>query len=223
MASNSLISGVKVFIVDDHEIVRCGLSQFLNSHDNIEVCGEAGDANSAIAAINSAVPDIVIVDINLGGISGIDLIKAIVARYKKIKILALSMHGESEIVKRAIHAGARGYVLKSEPADQIIDAIGSIQRGKIYISEIIKDKIFDVFAHNTSDIDDDSVKQLTDREYEIFELLGKGFNRSEIAKKLNLTTSTIGTYRNRMKVKLNVTTSTELIKKAVEWVLKEKE
>ncbi len=212
----------RIFIVDDHEIVRRGLLQFLNSREEFEVCGEAADANRAISGLNKCSCDIAIVDINLEGISGIDLIKAIRERYKNILILALSMYSGSENVERALKAGAMGYVLKSEPADQIIDGMRSILEGKTYISPQLKDNLLNKMIKNTEE-EDISLNLLTNREFEIFRLIGEGSNRMEISRKLNLNTSTIGTYRDRIKSKLNISSPAELTRQAVEWVVKNQE
>ncbi|MCP4136746.1 MAG: response regulator transcription factor [bacterium] len=218
---SSIISQqTKIFIVDDHQIVRCGLTQFLNSQKNLEVCGEAADANTAIAMLNTCSPDIAIVDINLEGINGIELIKAIDSRYKNIHILVLSMHGESANIELAMKAGARGYVLKSEPVDQIIDAINRILKGETYISDCLKDKLLNKIILHPAEEKENFPALLTSREFEIFKLIGEGHSRSEIAHRLNLNSSTIGTYRDRIKSKLNITSSSELVKFAVEWVLK---
>lgn len=210
----------RVFIVDDHEIVRLGLVQFIDSHDCLSVCGQAGDANAAIAAINECKPDVAIVDISLEGVSGIDLIKAIRGRYHHVAIVALSMHGEKEIVRRALQAGARGYVLKSEPIDQVVDAIEKVIDGGSYISEPLRESILDIVTKEEND-SGRLLSQLTDREIDIFRLIGEGLNRREIALKMGISTSTIGTYRDRIKTKLNMKSPGELMRFAVKWTTRE--
>ncbi len=200
----------KIFIVDDHPIVRSGLAQFIESYDDLMVCGEAEDANTAIANINLCNPDIVIADINLKGVSGIELIKAIRNRYSHINVIVLSMHEENEYIERAIQAGAMGYVLKSDNEKLVIDAIETIKKGKTFLSNTLKDKMLDRMLWHTSDDDPMSLNSLTNRELEIFELIGKGLNTRQIASQLNLTISTIGTYRERIKSKLNITSPNEL-------------
>lgn len=212
---------IKIFIVDDHEIVRCGLTQYLNSQKNLVVCGEADNANTAISLLNSCMPQIAIIDINLGDINGIELIKAISKRYNKVKMLVHSMHHEKENIRRALQAGANGYILKSEPAEQIIKAIESIIDGGTYLSISIKNNIFDILIDPGKNKNTPS--ELTDREFEIFKLIGMGCNRKEIAGKQNLTPSTIGTYRDRIKSKLKVNNSNELVKYAVEWFIDNKD
>ena len=161
---------IKIFIVDDHEIVRCGLTQYLNSQKGLVVCGEADNANTAISLLNSCMPQIAIIDINLGDINGIELIKAIRKRYNKIKMLVHSMHHERENIRRALQAGANGYILKSEPAEQIIKAIESILDGGTYLSKSIKDNIFDLLIDPEKNKNTPS--ELTDREFEIFKFIG---------------------------------------------------
>ncbi|OHD64655.1 MAG: hypothetical protein A2176_10120 [Spirochaetes bacterium RBG_13_51_14] len=212
---------IRVFIVDDHEVVRLGLIQFLDSHDHLHICGQAGDANTAIALINDCSPDIAVVDISLEGVSGIELIKAIRARYRSVYILALSMHAEKEVVRRALQAGAGGYVLKSEPVDQVVEAIEKITAGKSYISESLSDSLLDIVAGKEEEGTEGLMTDLTDRELDIFKLIGQGLDRREIARRLNISTSTIGTYRDRIKTKLNMKSSGELVRFAVRWVSRE--
>ena len=212
-------SRIRIFIVDDHEVVRLGLIQYLNSHDHLVVCGQAGDANSAIASINDCNPDVAVVDISLEGVSGIELIKAIKGRYRHVHILALSMHAEKEIVRRALQAGASGYVLKSEPVDQLVEAITRSMEGKTYISEPLQESLLDIMVGKEEA--EDLMADLTDRELDIFRLIGQGCDRREIARRLGISTSTIGTYRDRIKTKLNMKSSGELIKFAVQWTGRE--
>lgn len=206
---------IRIFIVDDHEVVRLGLIQFLNSHAHLHVCGQAGDANTAIASINDCGPDVAVVDISLEGVSGIELIKAIKARYRQVTVLALSMHAEKEVVRRALQAGAIGYVLKSEPVDQLVEAIDKAMEGKSYISEPLRESLLDIMVGKEGP--ESLMSDLTDRELEIFTLIGQGCDRREIARRLGISTSTIGTYRDRIKTKLNMKSSGELIKFAVQW------
>ena len=210
----------RIFIVDDHQIVRRGLTHFLNSREDLMVCGEAPDANTAIAAINSSSPDILIVDISLGGISGIDLIKSVLSRYTGISILVLTMHDEVEFVERAMKAGARGYVLKSEREEQILEAIRAIGEGGRYLSDSLKDRLLDRILWDEKIHREDPLEYLTDREFEIFRLFGKGLNTRQVSESLGLGISTIGTYRDRIKKKLNLKTTAELMRFAVRHSLK---
>lgn len=209
---------IRIYLVDDHEIVRRGLVQFINGHDNLEVCGESSNANTAIARINEAKPDVAIIDLSLEGTSGIDLIKAVKSRHPHTRILTLTMHSESEYIKRALNSGSEGYVLKSEPAEQIIEAIDYLMSGKTYMSACLREKILDVMTQ-PKDSPENLIGELTDREFEILKLIGKGCDRSEISRELNIRASTIGTYRDRLKHKLNLASSGELMKFAVEWII----
>ncbi|MDR3237864.1 MAG: response regulator transcription factor [Spirochaetia bacterium] len=212
---------IKIYIVDDHPVVRRGLGQFINSRDGFCICGEAGDAESAIADINDKNPDIVLVDINLKGTSGIDLIKAIRSRYSGVNVLVLSMHEENEYIERAMRAGAKGYILKNDSEELVFEAIASVIKNRIFLSDGIKDKVLEsMFRKNGGR--EQTVALLTDREFEIFQLIGGGANTREIASALNLSASTIGTYRERIKTKLSILTPNELVKFAVQWVMNEK-
>ncbi len=210
---------IRVFIVDDHPVVRRGLAQFINSREGMEVCGDDADASTSISSINRTSPDVVIVDIRLKNTNGIDLIKAITTRYRKIKTLVLSMHDENEYVERALRAGASGYVLKTDPEDLIIEAINSALAGEIYLSSSLRDKMIESMIWHSSNIDDVNMTSLSDREREIFFLIGRGLNTRQIAQRLYLSTSTVGTYRERIKSKLHITTPGELVRYAVKQTL----
>ncbi len=212
-------SKLKVFIVDDHEIVRHGLIQFINSSESFVVCGDAADASHAVSTINDLKPDIAIIDLSLEGTGGLELIKAVRQRYGKVKILVHSMHTEIEIVKKAMKAGAMGYVPKSEPVDRLLEALNEIKENRKYLSGMLKNRLFDEVLFDKSDREE-VLEKLSERELEIFKMIGRGLNRSEISNLLNLNSSTIGTYRERIKEKLGLGSSGELVKFAVEWTLK---
>ena len=214
---------IRIYIVDDHPVVRRGLRQFINSRDGYSACGEAGDIDSAIAGIDEERPDIVLADISLRGDNGIDLIKQIGLRYSNINVLVLSMHEESEYIERAMKAGAKGYILKNDNEELVFEAISNVMNNKIYLSESIKDKVLESMLRRKAGSYRELVALLTDREFLIFEMIGKGNNTREIAAALNLSASTVGTYRERIKTKLNILTPNELVKFAVQWVMNEKE
>ena len=204
----------KIFIVDDHPMVRTGLTLFLNTFHDFQVCGQAEDANSAIASINECQPDIAIIDIGLKGINGIDLIRAIRSRYSRIEILVFTLYDNQDYVERAIKAGALAYVLKSDSELNIIEAIHSIKEKKSYLSVSLRDMMIEHMLWRGGD-NHDPVQTLTNRELEVYRLIGKGFNTRQIANELNLTISTIGTYRERIKTKLRIRSPYELILKAM--------
>jgi DNA-binding NarL/FixJ family response regulator len=210
---------LKIFVVDDHRIVSESLKQRLDQEEDMTVCGIAENAHDAANAIARQMPDLVIVDINLkGGASGLELIKAIKARHPRIKSLALSMHEEDLFAERAIRAGAMGYVMKSELTRTLLTAIRQVIKGKLYLSEHITSRILVDLIYNQTDRYTDNISKLTDRELEIFRLIGQGHKTSEIAKFLNLSVKTIDTHRLRIREKLNIHNSSELIKYAIDWV-----
>lgn len=205
------MKNVKVFIVDDHPIVRRGLAGFISSREGYSVCGDASDANTAIARINSCNPDVAVVDLSLGQVGGLELIKKISSRYPGIRILVLTMHNQTEYLERAFDAGASGYVLKSEREEDIFDAIETILRGKKYISNTMKDIMIEKILWDENEIKDKSVDRLTEREQKIIDLIGEGLSTKQIAKQLCLSISTVGTYRERIKKKLNITENSKLV------------
>ena len=210
---------VNIFIVDDHPIVCDGLKVLLEKEENFVVCGMSENANNAISELNKNKADIAIVDISLkGGVSGIDLTKAIKNRYPKIHVLVLSMHDEILYAERAIRAGARGYVMKHEMTGVIVKAIKQIISGKIFLSDKMTSRLLDDLMFNQSQKIGTSMETLTNRELEVFQFIGKGFRTSDIAKKLNLSVKTIDTYRLRIKTKFHLKNSTELVKLAIEWM-----
>jgi len=205
----------KVFIVDDHPIVRRGLANFINSRKGFSVCGEAEDANTAVARINACDPDIAVIDIGLRDISGLDLIKSMRTRYPAVRVLVLTMHNETEYVERAILAGASGYVLKSESEEQIIEAMRTILRGGKYISGSLKDLLVEKLLWEDVERGKSGLESLTEREREVLGLLGRGYSSRRISEKLGLGVSTIGTYRERLKRKLGLGSNSELVRFAI--------
>lgn len=207
-----------VFIVDDHPVVRQGLTQFINDEDDLYVCGDAEDANSAIREINSLKPDIVIADISLKGISGIELTAAIRSRFN-IPVLILSMHDENLYAERAIRAGAAGYIMKKESMEKVIAAIHEVLMGKIYLHADLKERLLSKFLKTSQEIES-PLECLTNREIEVFRLIGLGLSTRHIARELALSVKTIETYRERIKRKLDLKDSAELIQYAVQWGLR---
>lgn len=207
-----------VFIVDDHPVVRQGLTQFINGEDDLYVCGDAEDANGAIKGINSCKPDIVIADISLKGISGIELTAAIKSRFN-IPVLILSMHDENVYAERAIRAGASGYIMKKESMEKVIFAIHEVLKGKIYLHVDLKERLLSKLLKTSHEIES-PLECLTNREIEVFRLIGLGLSTKLIARELALSVKTIETYRERIKRKLDLKDSAELIQYAVQWGLR---
>ncbi len=204
----------RVFLVDDHPVVRLGLKKYINNEENMTVCGESEDANTAIRGINDLDPDIVIVDLSLGSVSGFDLIQAINARYSNLPVIVYSMHDDIMYVERAIKAGARGYISKNESMDTVITGINTVLQGNIFLADYMKDNLISILSgsNRISNMQNDNpLNPLSNRELEIFEYIGKGMGTQQIAKKMNLNVKTIDTYKRRIKEKLNLNNSIELI------------
>ena len=211
----------QILIVDDHPIFRKGLIHLINEEEDMEVVAEAEDVFSATQVIKNVLPDMVIVDITLKNTSGLELIKYINEHYKDLPVLVLSMHDENIYAERALKAGAKGYIMKHEMAGQVAEAIRHVLTGKLYISEKMNEKMLaNIFSRpkDQEDLDRDPATILSDRELEIFQLIGKGFKRKYISEALNLNVNTIGTYRERIKEKLGFSSSGELITQAILWV-----
>lgn len=206
----------RILIVDDHEVVRYGLEQMIAREPDFEVCAGAADADEGIRLTRELSPDVVIVDISLKGRNGIDLIKELRAWDPKIKILVLSMHDERLFAKRALAAGAMGYVNKVEAMTSAIEAIRRILEGKVYLSDTMTESLLDQ-ARGGQKIAAGSVDDLSDRELEVFMLLGEGLKTGAIAKRLHLSHKTVGTHCEHIKSKLDLASNVELIRQAVEW------
>lgn len=207
-----------ILIVDDHPIFRHGLAQLINQEDDLVVCGEAEDYHSAWKAVIELSPDMLIVDITLKNMSGIDLIREINKNYKGLPMLVISMHEESLYAERSLRAGARGYIMKQEASESIVYAIREVLGGKIYASKNVMDTLLTRFIDGTQDSLDSPVQSLTDRELEVFQMIGDGLSISEIGTRLNLSVKTIGTYRERIKEKLQLKNATGLLRYAMNWV-----
>ena len=207
----------KILIVEDHPIFRWGLSELINQEPDMVVCGEATSASGAWKAIERLDPDLIIADITLENSDGIDLTKDINRRGKTIPVLILSMHDQFLYAERALHAGARGYIMKQEAMESVVTAIRQVLAGKIYLNDRVKDRILFNLADRPAGDSRSSIDRLTDRELEVFRMIGKGFSTREIASKLHLSIKTIGTYRERIKEKLNLKHANELVRHAVHW------
>jgi len=208
----------KIFIVDDHPIVRKGLSQLIDQETDLLTCGEASDAQSALQILKKLKPDLTIVDISLQGMDGIELTKNIRARYGNLPVLIISMHDESLYAERALRAGARGYIMKQEATEKMMEAIRRVIRGDLYISEKVSAGIVKKFVDGKSKRSSSPEELLSDRELEVFRLVGQGFGTRQIAEELRVSVKTVETYRANIKEKLNLKNARELIKHAVYWL-----
>lgn len=210
---------IKIIIVEDHPLMRQGIKRMIEKEPDLSVIAEADNINEAIKILASEEHDVAIIDITLDGeLSGIDLIKSITKRKIKTRILVLSMHSEILYIERAIKAGAHGYITKNEAPQILIEAIRSVQSGDTYISNKISGKMINKLMHKDSDSDIIDIEKMSNREIEIFELIGKGCKTGEIAKKLNLSTNTIESHRKNIIEKLNFETGNDLVKNAIHWV-----
>ncbi len=208
----------RVFLVEDHPVTRRGLAQLLNCEPDLHVCGEEGAAAKARVRIPGLKPDLVIVDISLEGRSGLELIKDLTASCPRLPILVLSTHDEFLYAERALRAGARGYVMKQESMDHIMKAIRDVLRGELYLSEKARARLIHKTLNTGARLPVSDIELLSDRELEIFRLLGLGHSTSRIAAGLHLSVSTIETHRGHLKQKLKVPSAADLVRRAFEWV-----
>jgi len=209
---------MRVFVVDDHPIVRQGLSQLINREPDLWVCGEAEDARTALDALGPAKADIVIVDVSLDGPDGIELLKTIRSRDSKLQVLMLSMHDESLYAERALRAGANGYIMKQEATERVLIAIRQILSGEVYVSDRMSQKMMQQFIHRSGAARSSPMAELTDRELEVFRLIGHGHGTRQIAEELHLSVKTVESYYAHIKEKLTLKNARELVQHAVQWV-----
>lgn len=207
----------KVLIVDDHPIIRQGLSEFINHEPDLIVCGHAEDAPEALVKIKESEPDMVIVDISLKETSGMELTKDIKAQYPNLPVLALSMHDEALYAERMLRAGARGYIMKDEATEKVVTAIRKILSGEIYVSDRMAAKMVRKLVGGGPDVGTSAIERLSDRELEVFHLIGQGHGTRQIAERLHLSVKTIETYREHIKEKLNLADASELLQYAIQW------
>ena len=209
----------KIFIIDDHPVVIRGLSNLIEQEKELCVCGSAVDTKNVIDEIKRCKPDLIILDISLKDLSGLEFIRELKNHALEIPVLVLSMHDENIYAERSLHAGARGFIMKQEAPEKVILAIQEILRGNIYLSDKMKKIIIEQFAsQNIRKNNFSGIKTLSERELEIFEMIGKGFSSRQIAESMFLSIKTIETYRARIKTKLNLTSSNELLQYAIQWV-----
>ena len=219
-SSTSLPTRAKVLIVDDHPAVREALAFRISRLPDLEVCGEATDQSEAMQLVAEKDPDIAVIDISLKKGSGIDLIKRIKANSQKVRMLVWSMHGENLYAERALRAGAMGYITKEQAMGQMIQAIRQVMGGKVYLSPLMTEKLLHrTVGGRESALRCSSVETLSDRELEVFRLIGQGIKTSDIAAQLHLSYGSIWTYRDRIREKLDLRDGTELVHYATQWVL----
>ena len=208
---------IKILLVDDHPLVREWLTNLLNQQSDFQVCGETGGAPEALQLIGSIKPDIAIVDISLASGSGIELIKNIRSGYAEVALLVLSMHDELLYAERALRAGAGGYIMKSEATQKVIQAIRSVLVGEIYVSPQVASLMAQKFVGGKNRKTNFPIEQLSDRELEVFQLLGRGFSTRQISEHLHVGFKTVQGYSARIKEKLNLANINELMREAIRW------
>ncbi len=207
-----------ILIVDDHPIVRKGIRALLEQEADFRVVGEAAGRAEVLTFLRQAEPSLILLDISLQGSDGIEVTKAIRAEFGTMPILVVSMHDESLYAERALRAGANGYIMKQEMADNVVKAMRQVLGGKIYVSDNIRQKVLRDLTQPHSDIRTTPIERLSDRELEVFRLIGEGHGTRQIAEMLNLSIKTIETYRAHIKEKLSIKSAAELARSAVSWV-----
>jgi DNA-binding NarL/FixJ family response regulator len=208
----------RIVIVDDHPLLRKGLGRIINSSNSFTVCGEAGDGRQALAIIRSTKPNLVIVDIGLPDGNGIELTKKIRTEFPKLPVLILSMHEEPLYAARALRAGAQGYIVKQEAIERIVEAVRKIFDGQRYVSAMVSKQIGTGSEHDEELCSANRVRELTERELEVLELIGKGHSIREIAQKLHLSRKTVESHRAHIKEKLNLRNARQVARFATQWV-----
>jgi DNA-binding NarL/FixJ family response regulator len=214
--SNFSVPKCKVFLIDDHPIVRQGLALFIDREPDLMVCGEAEGATSALQAIRETAPDFVVLDISLEGPDGLELLKTLRVRYPNLPVLVLSMHDEAVYAERALRAGANGYIMKQEATDKVLTAIRHILGGDVYLSDRLTKRMLQQFV-NGSVSPRDPLAKLSDRELEVYRLIGAGHSTRQIADELHVSTKTVESYQAHIKEKLALRNARELVQHAVEW------
>ncbi len=218
MSPNTEVKKSRVLLVEDHPMFRERLSHLINKDLEMTVCGEADNIQTAMALSQESEPDIAIVDITLRGSSGLELLKDFKAQGMKIPVLVLSMHDETLYAERALRAGAKGYITKNEASSEVMVAIRKVLQGEIYLSSRMTSRLIERMADSGRVEQGSEMEMLTDRELEVFQLVGHGKNTREIAAQLHLGESTVDTYRARIKEKLRLKNVAELYHRATEWV-----
>jgi len=207
----------RIFIIDDHPVIRMGLSGLLSSEPGMFVCGEAGSAAEAIDAIRPAAPDLVLLDLALPDTNGLELLKEILTNFPGIRVLVLSSHDERIYAERVLRGGARGYVMKEEAPELLALAVRAVIAGQIYVSEKITGTIMEIFSGRKKSFSD-RTSALSNRELEVFTLIGQGKGSKAIGDELGIATRTVDAHRAHIKEKLHLADGKELLRDAVRWV-----
>jgi len=212
----------RVFIVDDHPIVRQGLALLINREPDLAVCGDAEEAGSALRGIEELKPNLIVVDISLNGPDGLDLLKDIRARDPNLPVLILSMLDELLYAERALRAGASGYIMKQEATERVLVAIRRILGGEIYVSDRMANRMLHRFVGGNQVEQRSPIADLTDRELEVFRLIGDGHGTRQIAEELHISVKTVESYQAHIKEKLSLKNARELVQRAIQWTVADK-
>jgi DNA-binding NarL/FixJ family response regulator len=208
----------RILIVDDHPILRKGLSMLINQEPNLVVEGEAEDARKAMELIDAIVPDLVIVDISLPGVDGVELLKNIKLRHPDLPAIVVSMHDEAVFAERALRAGARGYIMKQEAVEKVLIGIRRVLAGEIFVSNRVTTQLMERLLDGGPKTPKTPFDLLSDREFTVFQLIGQGLGTRQIAESLHLSVKTVESYRSHIKDKLKLETGRDLLKCAIQWV-----
>ena len=211
----------RVLIVDDHPVVRRGLAQVLDGTEDLEACGEAESAADALKAVAERDPDIAVVDLTLKGKGGLELVKDLHTRHPDLPVLVLSMHDESLYAERALRAGARGYIMKDGRMDDVVTALRQVLDGRVYLSQHMTSRLLGRMTGGGGGDGESPISALTDRELEVFEMIGRGLATRDIADGLHLSVKTVDTHRENIKRKLNLGSANELYRHAFLWTQQE--
>lgn len=210
---------IRIVIVDDHELMRSALKDLIDDNAQFEVCGEADDVDKALTLLREQSPDLMLIDISLKQGDGIDLIKRIRERNPEVRTVVLSMYDSKLYAERALRAGAVGYVNKQQPGTEVLEAIRTVMSGEVYLDEDMTREVLRRSTRTGESPARSPIETLSDRELEIFRFIGQGMATRQIAKELHLSTSTVETYRERLKTKLNARSGADLTRRAIQWVL----
>ena len=221
-SQNQVVTKKRILVVDDHPIVRQGLALLINREPDLVVCGEAEEATGAMHVLASARPDVLIVDISLNGPDGLDLLKNIRTTHPTLPVLILSMHDESIYAERALRAGANGYIMKQEATEKVLVAVRRILNGEIYVSDRIANKMLKHYITGSGTLRNSSIADLSDRELEVFRLIGEGHGTRQIAEELHLSVKTVESYQAHIKEKLSLRSARELMQHTIQWNMNEK-
>jgi DNA-binding NarL/FixJ family response regulator len=217
MSAKNKIPARRLLIVDDHPMMRTGLAQLIGSEPDLKVVAEAGNAGQALAAVAKNQFDLALLDISLPDKNGLELIKDLRALRPELLILVVSMHDEMIYAERVLRAGGRGYIMKQEGGEKFLRAIRQVLGGQVYVSEKMAARVLEIFSGRPTEKSSSPVQNLSDREFEVFQLIGQGIGTRDIAGQLHVSVKTVEVHRANIKRKLNLKTATDLVRQAVRW------